>query len=354
MGELSKMKPKKQERLNKRKMLLDFIKEKPRQYSELVSEFVKPTSFSESTLKRIREELVILGVIERKHDCWTWCGYKKPWKGTVVMYNVFLNHAKDLIPGFQALAEDYPMGRYQTTDDKKYVSPEQAESLKEFAESHLKTAPSYQPIYRNLLEFRRLKSKHNELYTERVEKMMRALRGKILTPDRFQILEPKKKPSNSWFKKLFPETVHVKRNIPYALGPFDTKKEIFDVLGVHKIVPTCLSQAGTQRKWYVLGPLAVGVGSHKTLKKLDDFIQTKEEMINVSGDLKRDIHMLKLQIEHGQPLDEDSYCKICTNIIIKEEASKKRKIRQGLTKETNQTIKRNKPTSLAFTKSLLG
>ena len=260
-----------------------------------------------------------LGLVDKKDGSWTWCKDTKSWKGNLVMYNIAINHAKDLIPGFLSLVEDYPLGRYQVTDEER-VSPKQAEALKEFAESHLKTAPSYQSIYNNLIEFRRLKSKVGELYTEKIEKIWRGLRGKILTPDRFQVGEPRKKPSKSWFRKLFPEVDLVKRDISYALGPFNTKEEISDVLGVYKIVSTgLLFQTDKTKKWYVLGPIAVDVDSHKTLKKFDDFIQTKEKMINVSGDLKKDIHMLKLQIEHGQPLDQDSRCKICTSIIIKEE-----------------------------------
>lgn len=282
----------------------------------------KESEIPRRTLYRILDELQP-DLITKKDGCWIWCRYKKPWRKNEVIYGIVINHAKELLPGFLALLEDQPQTRYHITGDK-YISPEQSEKLKEFAESHLKTAPSYQSIYNNLIEFRRLKSKLNELYTEEIEKMLRDLKGKILTPDRFLNWKPKEKPSKSWFRKLFPEVFFVKRDIPYALGPFDTKEEISVVLGVYKIVLTgLLFQADKTKKWYVLGPIGAGVDSHKILKKLDDFIQTKELMINVSGDLTGELDMLKLQVEHGQPLDDNSYCGICPNIIIKEEDSKK-------------------------------
>lgn len=303
-----------------RKRVIDLLKKKCLKTEELSTEAQVPIR----TLWRILGELQTFGLADKKDGLWIWCKDIKSWQGNPVMYDIAIKHAKDLLPGFLALAEDYPQGRYQDTGDNKYVSPEQAEELKEFAESHLKTAPSYQPIYNKLIEFRRLKSKFNELYNGKVEKIWQGLRRKILTSNDFQVGEPKKKPSKSWFRKLFPEVIFANRDIPYVLGPFDAKQEIFDALSVYNIVSTgLLFQTDKTKKWYVLGPLAVSVDSHKTLKKFDDFIQTKEEKINVSGDLKREIHMLKLRIDHGQPLDEDSHCKICPNIIIKEEDSKK-------------------------------
>lgn len=304
-----KMNPKKIERIGKRRKLLDFIKEKPRKRSELISKFVKPKSFSESTFKRITTELELLGDIEKKNGYWIWCGYKKPWTGNLVLLDFAVKHAKNLLPGFLALIADPPQSRYHFTGDN-HISPE----LKKFAESHLKTAPSYQSTYNNLIEYRRLESKFDELYTEEIEKMLQGLRGKILTPNRLKITS-----GNNFLKQVFGSQTR-KRGISYALGPFDTKEEISDVLGVYKIISTgLLFQTDKTKKWYLLRPIAVDVDSHKTLKKLDDFIQTKEEMINVYGDLTREIHMLKLRIDHGQPLDEDSHCEICPNIIIKEE-----------------------------------
>ena len=316
------MRPSESERLTKRRKIIDLIRSQPQKYGEIS----KKTDIPGATVARILKELKSLGLVKKVHTkkgiYWTWCRDTKPWQGNLVLLDSAVNHAQKLIPGFLALAEDYPQGRYQTTDDKKYVSPEQAEGLKEFAESHLKTAPSYQHIYKNLLEFRRLKSKFAELYTERVEKMMRALRGKILTPDRFQILESKKKPSTSWFRKLFPEVDYVKRDIPYVLGPFETREDIIKLLGVPLLKHKGFFQLHQTKKWYFCGPIELGANS-ESMKKFDEFIQTKEEKIIVQANLTRQIWILKLQIEHGQPLDKDSHCKICTNIIIKEEDSKK-------------------------------
>ena len=295
--------------LASRRRVIDLLKKKCFKTEDLSEEAEVPIR----TLWRILGELKTLGLVYKKGVYWTWCRYKKPWKGNVVMYDIAIKHAKDLLPGFLALIADPPQSRRFPVDN--HISPE----LKEFAESHLKTAPSYQSTYINLIEYRRLESKFDELYTEEIEKMLQGLRGKILTPNRLKITS-----GNNFLNQeldgFFFGSQTRKRDIPYALGPFDTKEEISDVLGVYKIISTgLLFQTDKTKKWYLLRPIAVDVDSHKTLKKLDDFIQTKEEMINVYGDLTRQIHMLKLRIDHGQPLDEDSHCEICPNIIIKEE-----------------------------------
>ena len=295
--------------LASRRRVIDLLKKKCLKTKKLSEEADVPIR----TLWNILGELKKLGLVDQKKNFWTWRRDKKPWKNSPFMYDIAIKHAKDLLPGFLALIADPPQSRQFPVDN--HISPE----LKEFAESHLKTAPSYQSTYNNLIEYRRLESKFDELYTEEIEKMLQGLRGKILTPNRLKITS-----GNNFLKQVFGSQTR-KRGISYALGPFDTKEEISDVLGVYKIISTgLLFQMDKTKKWYLLRPIAVDVDSHKTLKKLDDFIQTKEEMINVYGDLTRQIHMLKLRIDHGQPLDEDSHCKICPNIIIKEEDTPKK------------------------------
>ena len=295
--------------LASRRRVIDLLKKKCLKTKKLSEEADVPIR----TLWNILGELKKLGLVDQKKNFWTWRRDKKPWKNSPFMYDIAIKHAKDLLPGFLALIADPPQSRQFPVDN--HISPE----LKEFAESHLKTAPSYQSTYNNLIEYRRLESKFDELYTEEIEKMLQGLRGKILTPNRLKITS-----GNNFLKQVFGSQTR-KRGISYALGPFDTKEEISDVLGVYKIISTgLLFQTDKTKKWYLLRPIAVDVDSHKTLKKLDDFIQTKEEMINVYGDLTRQIHMLKLRIDHGQPLDEDSHCKICPNIIIKEEDTPKK------------------------------
>lgn len=280
-------------------------------YSELLE-----LGIPEKTLSRVLKDILeFIGLAKKENGYWTWYTYLTEYNASELPFIV--KHSKQLLPGLEALLAYRPQGRYQiTTSD--YVSPEEIDQLKKYADSHLKTAIAYQPIYANLVKFKNLKSKLEKISTEGIDKMLRGLSGKIVTPDPFMLRTRKKEPSQSWLRKLFPEwnVRTFKEDIPYLLGPFKTEEEILDLLGVSEVNHNGVFQTNKRKEWFVIGPVNLVLNSQKDLKTLDEFIQTKNLMMNVYQEFAGQIMTLIMRVEADQPLQ--GKCGGCPSFKISE------------------------------------
>ena len=304
--------PKKIERIHRRKKILDLIKEKPRQYGDLV----KLTSFSESTLKRILDELQKLGDIEKKGSRWVWCRYIYPKEYSPYEYNVAIGHAKDLLPGFLALLELNSEKPSELATPHGQITRYRQECyfLSKFAEQHLKTG--YPDIHDNLVKFKTLKAKIAELKACDIARFTEKFRHKYLGSDHIISYYQKKKEPKSWFQKLFPEWKTVIDNIPYAFGPFDTK-ELAEAMKFLDADRTGLMKLERKKvvSWLIVGPLILKASNENV------FIDANRSMVEIYGELAKQIHILKLQAQR-QGLDGD--CDLCRQkVVIKKEAPEK-------------------------------
>lgn len=181
------MKQKKQERLSKRKKVLDFIHEMPRQTKELEN----LVNFSRSTLKRILKELEVLGVIEKRKKYWRWYGYKYPKKLTPHQHTILYKHSKSLMPGLEPLLDTNPTDLLEYR--KQPLSKDQNEQLEkyrlsEYVEEHLRT--EYPDVYKALVDFRYLFYKTNRL-KKRVQVCTENLKGErkpVLSREKTEII----------------------------------------------------------------------------------------------------------------------------------------------------------------------
>jgi len=337
------MKPKKIERLRKRKEVLDLITEKARQYSELV----ELASFSESTLKRVLEELEKLGLIENEGHYWRRRGYKYPKEYTPEEYNAAVGHTQDLLPGFDALLEINTQALLEerekffqdhfnlvTPHDQITRARQERLFLSKLVEQHLQIG--YPKIYDNLAEFRRLNVETEKLNKRELAKFFKKFKQKLIGPDRFFLMNWKKKEPNSRLKKLLriPEQKMFRENIPYTLGPFETEEELAEVtkfliapqIRIREVDNDCMfnimypldEKANLKRKvnYFILGPVQIKASN---VKAINVFSKTLDSMAEVYGELAKQLYSLKFQVRH-QPLD--GHCDLCPNIIIKEQPPK--------------------------------
>ena len=333
-------------RTQRTRKVIEFLKIKRR--AAKPKELREETGIPERSLFRILEELGALGLVKKREDgYWVWSEYNKPYD-TPYAWEKALDHSRNLLPGFTALLEANPQlllsyrengivpkgPRYEFDDAITGGLLHQrvrSYNMSEFLEEHLQTG--HPQIYKNLVNFRNLTVELEKLKECEEIQFVKKMQGKHSNPDRMTMLS--KNPSGlvlvplprndsskvDRFKRkvLVPvrnDPIKVncfkrsKREIPYILGPFETKEEINSLFTAYERV------FQSEKKWYVLGPVQLA------LKGVKGFIKTQETRIEIYGDLNKKLGKLKLRIENGQPLD--GHCGLCPDINIKEKQQPKR------------------------------
>ena len=293
------------------KTVVHALMEGKKTYSELLK-----LGVPEKTLTRVLKDILeFIGLAKKADGYWIWYAYDKPYNSFT--YEIALKHSRELLLGFAALLEANPKnllhyreGKYQAKSDATFGEPRDRGTsyrLSEFLEEHLQT--DYPQIHKNLVNFRKLSAKLEKLKECEEIQFLKKLQGKNLGADRMMMLGWEKEPTESWFQKLSSRMglFKDKREIPYMLGPFETKEEITSLFVSHGHI------LQRDEKWYVLGP------AHLTFKGFNDFRKTQETTTEVYGELSKKLGILKRQIENGQPLD--GHCKLCPSIIINASSS---------------------------------
>lgn len=309
------MKPKKNEILLNRKKVIDCLRDRRMKFGTLKTK----TGISESTLSRILKELKILGLAEKTSGYWTWYAYKKKYHPRLA------EHAKKhLAPGLAALSPSYVPTRYTPDNqDPNVVALDSASrdikrlnQLKEYALEHIRSG--YPTIDNLLSQFRNLKSKLDKMQTEEVVKFVRKLEQEK-TVRRLISFYWKKKPPDSWFRRLFPDRkLSIKQQMPFVIGPFNSKEEIAKAFIEHNIITPNIVQA-VDKKWYITEPFWL-VPRKREKGKVDvgNFLETRQTLMQVSESLAGEISKLLLKIEFGYHLDGE--CELCREIAFADTA----------------------------------
>ena len=172
---MNKFQEKESKRLIHRKKVIACLRKGPRTFNQIKAETEIPQGSLHRTLKRLKIE----DLAERKkgpkgkEGYWIWIdGYPRIFNPERLAAEVkhaeqFATHAKQLIPGFLAVL-GLQVAKYPITARARdnYVSPEQAEELKPFAEEHLRRGLRYQEVNNTLVKYRELSAELDEMQTE--------------------------------------------------------------------------------------------------------------------------------------------------------------------------------------------
>jgi hypothetical protein len=156
---------------------------------------------------------------------------------------------------------------------------------------------AYKDIHGTLIQYRKLKAKLDKMRTEEVVKFVRKLEQEK-TVRRLISFDWKKKPPDSWFRKLFPEReFSIKQQMPFVIGPFNSKEEITKAFIEHNILTPNIIQA-IDKKWYITGPFWL-VPKKKEKGKVDigKFLETRQAQIDAYEKLSGQIFKLLLKIQ---------------------------------------------------------
>lgn len=270
--------PKISKLVDRRKKVIDALRNKPMRHNELV----KKVGIPEKTVDRILHELKFMRLaIKRKDGYWSWYEYSQI-DLTLEEQEKLLEHAEKLKPSFDAI-----LNREQEEDRK-------------FAEKHLQTG--YPVIYEKLVKFERLEAKLMKLRKSRAGKVLKKLEEKYVPEENLSIgFRFGKRPRKGWLRKIIPkETVLAKVDRPpYAFGPFDTLEEIKEIFTTFKV--NARVSSGSSGKHYILGPIQ--------LYELEKSIGIQNQMYEAFQELAGAICLLMLRVEHGTPLE--GKCLLC-------------------------------------------
>jgi len=286
------------------KTVVEALMEGKKTYSQLLK-LTKENKkeIPEKMLTRILDILEFTGLAIKTKDGWAWYTYKKK-------YNPGMSkHATQLAPGFAAVSPFYVPTGY--TVDDKYIPKEKVSKLKKYALAHIETG--YPTINNVLTEFKNLKSKLAKTQTHEAVKFVNNLEKEGKTKKLFFTATWKKEPARSWFRKLFPKTrLHIESKNTYLLGPFETEKELREVMEKHDLTVKGLHRA-ENNTWFIEGPVYMGK------VEVADFLKTREAFMQVSENLVGEISKLLLKIEWGY-YHLDGECELCSEIAFADTA----------------------------------
>lgn len=275
-------------------VIINTIRKNPSEWKDL-----HKLGIPEKTLQRyIREYLGEKGVnlVKKKGRFWVWCGYEYPKKHSPEEHDIAIKHAKDLLPGLQPLLETdpgpllsfrlqpYPQSLKKLKRPYMHFEPTvvaidvptkddiiklklklEKYNLSVYIEEHLRTG--YPEIYQNLINFRRLFPKVQEM-RQRLKVCTKNMKGEI------------RRVINRKEKELILRLVERPPLLGEEVTPLFLNKEDEDFFNV--------------------------------------FFQTRKSMLENYQKLAAGLHLIRMSVEHGwNPLE--GRCKICPNVIIKKE-----------------------------------
>ena len=237
-------------------------------WSELSKVKAKNKTIPEKTLDRRLKDLEYLGLAKKEGDYWVWYEHLRIFNSQFD-YDLAIKHSRELIPAIRSM-----LSIKETERTELYFA----------AKEHLR---SYPETCAKLEKF-------EKFFDGRVRELLRKHGSKIRTPDTFMLLDPVKVKGKGLLGGLFSTTEFKRRKVPYMLD-FGDHPEIKDINELKK------------------------TEEYKELMELREFLDdTKKfnERFEVYGELARDLAVLSLRIEMGEPLE--GKCSLCPNIKIKE------------------------------------
>lgn len=303
---------KRQPMAKRAKPVIDALREGKKTWTEL-----RKLDVPEKTLNRIlKEHLEFWGLAFKEGEYWTWYEYSRVFNSRQEL-DLFVYHSRKLLPALynmlKAPAEDVffdirpPRPEQMAKDVGKQIMEEVIRETKnkEYIEQHLRTG--YPRIFAQLQRLRELRDRLQEVQQNKVNELLQKLQGKVRTPDRFMLMDWKKKEPRSWLRKLLPEYDLVKRNIRLMYGPFDTQKEVKEILDEADAQnPVMTTDDG---KYYILGPIFVRD------PKMKIFDETMDKIAETWQGFAGEIIRLAMKVENNTPLE--GKCEGCPEVRIK-------------------------------------
>jgi len=294
------------------KPVIEALREGKKTWTEL-----RKLDVPEKTLSRILKEcLEYWGLVVKEGEYWTWYEHSRIFNSRQEL-DLFADHSKKLLPKLynmlKAPAEDIfidirpPRAEQMAKDVGKQTMEQFVRETKnkEYIEQHLRTG--YPRIFAQLQRLRELRDKLQEVQQNKANELLQKLQGKVRTPDQFMLMDWKKKEPRSWLRKLFPEYDLMKRNIRLMYGPFDTQKEVKEILdeadAQNQIMTT------DDGKYYILGPIFVRD------PKMKIFDETMDKITETWQGFANDIIKLAMKVENNTPLE--GKCEGCPEVRIK-------------------------------------
>lgn len=294
------------------KKVIDALREGKKTWSQLEN-----LGVPEKTLHRIlKDHLEYWELALKEGEYWTWYEHSRVFNSRQEL-DLFADHSRKLLPALynmlKAPAEDIfidirPPRPEQMAKDVDKQTMEQfirETKNKEYTEQHLRRG--YPRIFAQLQRLRELGDKLQEVQQNKANELLQKLQGKVITPDRFMFMDWKKKEPRSWLRKLFPEFDLVKRNVRLLYGPFDTQKEVEEILDEADAQnPIMTTDDG---KCYILGPIFVRD------PKMKIFDETMDKIAETWQGFAGEIIRLAMKVENNTPLE--GKCEGCPEVRIK-------------------------------------
>ncbi len=253
-----------------------------------VGQIAKETKIMKKTVRRILEESRILGIATRNEEgVWFWHEHSAKF-GSFTEYELTLQHSKKLIKGLDTMLTELLPSPLQENEPRNLM-------LVECSEQHLKTG--YSETYSKIQKYRKLNDETQGVFIKLMQSFGRA---KFFTSDKFRMFDWEKVESKSFFKKIFPKYKMKRIDIPYAYM-FQSKEQAQQALKEANAVARMT--VDPEGKCSVLGPIYFSEPRNKIQK-----------IIEIYGEIGKDIKTLILLIHHGQPLK--GKCKLCPQVKI--------------------------------------
>lgn len=255
------------------KPVVDALRDGKKSWSDLKQLKVQKRDIPEKTLDRILDYLQYWQLVKKEGVYWVWYEHSRIFNSTDE-FNLYLDHSRKLIPALKSIIG---------------ITPEEEHPLESYADEHLR---SYPEVYQKLTKFRDLQQKQ-------VGKLFGMIKGRIKTPDKMWTMHFEKRKTESFIGRIFGESVLVKEDVPYYLGPFTLKElgEIQKLLG-H---PTRIYESGKgdKKEYMIHGPIRVAM---------------LDEMFELYREIAGDISLLILKVDNGEPLE--GICSLCPKVKI--------------------------------------